>query len=125
MSTAELVAADNGVIVLIAECAEGVGKFAAWLRGAPSPQAVIDRFAREGFTREHSSKAFMCARALAKHPVVVSCSGIRKDDLEAMFFRHAEAPQDAVGQALKTQGGNARVLVLPYAVDCVPKIVSP
>jgi nickel-dependent lactate racemase len=125
MSTAELVAADNGVIVLIAECADGIGKFAAWLKGAPSPQAVIDRFAREGFTREHSSKAFMCARALAKHPVIVSCLGIRKDDLEAMFFRHAEAPQDAVNQALEMQGGNARVLILPYAVDCVPKIVSP
>jgi nickel-dependent lactate racemase len=123
MSTAELVAADNGVIVLIAECADGIGKFAAWLKGAASPQAVIDRFTREGFTREHSSKAFMCARALAKHPVVVSCSGIRKDDLEAMFFRHAAAPQDAVDQALEIQGGNARVLVLPYAVDCVPKIV--
>ena len=123
MSTAELVAADNGVIVLIAECADGIGKFAAWLKGAASAQAVIDRFTREGFTREHSSKAFMCARALAKHPVVVSCSGIRKDDLEAMFFRHAAAPQDAVDQALEIQGGNARVLVLPYAVDCVPKIV--
>ena len=123
MSTAELVAADNGVIVLIAECADGIGKFAAWLKGAASPRAVIDRFAREGFTREHSSKAFMCARALAKHPVVVSCAGIRKDDLEAMFFRHAAAAQDAVDRALEMRGGNARVLVLPYAVDCVPKIV--
>ena len=124
MSTAELVAADGGVIVLIAECADGIGKFAAWLKGAASPQAVIDRFTREGFTREHSSKAFMCARALAKHPVLASCSGIRKEDLEAMFFRHATAPQDAVNQALEMKGGNARVLILPYAVDCVPKIVS-
>ncbi len=88
MSTAELVLADGGVIVLLAECADGIGKFAAWLKGAKSPHDVIERFKREGFTREHSSKAFMCARALAKCPVVVYSSGISKADLEAMFFQH-------------------------------------
>jgi nickel-dependent lactate racemase len=123
MSTAELVVADRGVIVLIAECADGIGKFAAWLKGAKSPQDVIERFAREGFTREHSSKAFMCARALAKHPVVVSCSGIHQRDMEAMFFRYARSPQEAVDMAVEMKGGEGGVLVLPYAVDCVPKIV--
>jgi hypothetical protein len=66
----------------------------------------------------------MCARALAKHPVVVCCAGIPKADLEAMFFRPADTPQDAVNQALQMKAGNIRVLVLPYAVDCVPKIVA-
>jgi len=122
MSTAEQVAADGGVIVLLAECADGIGKFAAWLKGAKSPQDVIERFKREGFTREHSSKAFMCARALAKHPVVVCCAGIPKADLEAMFFRPVETPQAAVDAALQMKEDGCRVLVLPYAVDCVPKI---
>ena len=124
MSTAELVAADGGVIVLIAECADGIGKFAAWLKGAKSPQDVIERFKREGFTREHSSKAFMCARALAKHPVVVASSGIPQPDMEAMFFRYARSPQEAVDSAVELKGGDPSVLVLPYAVDCVPKIVA-
>jgi nickel-dependent lactate racemase len=125
MSTAEQVVAEGGVIVLLAECADGIGKFASWLKGAKSPQDVIERFKREGFTREHSSKAFMCARALAKHPVVVSCAGIAKSDLEAMFFCSADTPQDAVNQALQMKAGPPQVLVLPYAVDCVPKIVAP
>ena len=122
MSTAELVVADGGVIVLLAECADGIGKFAAWLKGAKSPQDVIERFTREGFTREHSSKAFMCARALARHPVVVSCSGISQQDMEAMFFRYARSPQAAVDPAVEMRGGESSVLVLPSAVDCVPKI---
>jgi len=124
MSTAELVVADGGVIVLLAECADGIGKFATWLKGAKSPQDVIERFTREGFTREHSSKAFMCARALARHPVVVSCSGISQQDMEAMFFRYARSPQEAVDTAVEMRGGESSVLVLPYAVDCVPKIVA-
>jgi nickel-dependent lactate racemase len=123
MSTAELVVAEGGVIVLLAECADGIGKFAAWLKGAKSPQEVIERFKQQGFTREHSSKAFMCARALAKHPVVACCAGIPKTEMEGMFFRHAETPQDAVNEALRLKGGNAKVLILPYAVDCVPRIV--
>lgn len=125
MSTAELVIADGGVIVLLAECADGIGKFAAWLKGSKSPQEVIDRFAREGFTREHSSKAFMCARALAKHSVIVACSGISRQDMEAMFFRYAASPQEAVDTALKLKGDRGSVLALPYAVDCVPKIATP
>jgi len=124
MSTAELVVAERGVIVLLAECADGIGKFAAWLKGAKSPQDVIDRFTQEGFTREHSSKAFMCARALAKCPVIVYCSGIPRQDLEAMFFQPAETAQGAVDRALEMKGGRASVLILPYAVDCVPKIVE-
>jgi lactate racemase len=122
MSTAELVAAEGGVIVLLAECTDGIAKFAAWLKGAKSPQEVIERFKREGFTREHSSKAFMCARAIAKHPVIVCCSGISRADMEAMFFRPAETPQEAVDLALQMKGDGASVLVLPYAVDCVPKV---
>ncbi len=124
MATAELVAADGGVIVLVAECRDGIGKFAAWLKGAESPQAVIERFKREGFTREHSSKAFMCARALAKHAVVVSCAGIRREDLDAMFFRPAATPQAALDAAIRLKGEGCSVLVLPYAVDCVPKVVA-
>jgi nickel-dependent lactate racemase len=124
MSTAELVAEKGGVIVLVAECPDGIAKFAAWLKGAKSPQEVIERFKQEGFTREHSSKAFMCARALAKHPVIVHCSGISQADLEAMFFRHAASAQAAVDEALRMKGADARVLILPYAVDCVPKITS-
>jgi nickel-dependent lactate racemase len=124
MATAELVTADGGVIVLLAECADGIGKFAAWLKGAKSPQAVIERFKREGFTREHSSKAFMIARALVKHPVIACCAGIRTEDMEAMFFQPAETAQGAVDAALRMNGGRCSVLVLPYAVDCVPRVVA-
>jgi hypothetical protein len=39
-----------------------------------------------------------------------------------MCFRPAETSQEAVNHALELKGGNARVLVLPYAVDCVPRV---
>ncbi len=124
MSAAEQVVAPGGVIVLAAECSDGVGSFGGWLKSGGSPQAVIDRFMREGFTAEHSSKAFLCARALAEHPVVAACRGIPASELSAMFFRPAAGAQDAVDQALALTGEGAKVLVLPYAVDCVPRVAG-
>ncbi len=124
MSSAELVVSDDGVIVLVAECRDGIGKFADWLKEARTPQEVIERFKREGFTREHSSKAFMCARALAEHPVIAACSGIGKGEIEEMFFHYVPTPQEAVEMALDMRGRDCSVLVLPYSVDCVPKVSS-
>jgi len=122
ISSAEMVIEQDGVIVLLAECRDGVGKFADWLRDAESPREVIERFRREGFTREHSSKAFMCARALEKYTVIVSSSGIGKDELEQMFFRSAPSPQAAIEEALKLKGLGSKVLVLPHAASCVPTV---
>jgi nickel-dependent lactate racemase len=122
MSTAETVIEDGGVIVLVAECPEGIGKFGDWLKRAKTPREVIERFRQEGFTREHSSKAFMCARALDKYTVIVSCSGIEEDDLAQMFFRYAPSPQAAIDEALALKGSRSNVLVLPYAAGCVPTV---
>jgi len=124
MSTAETVIKDGGVIVLVAECSNGVGKFGNWLKRAETPSEVIERFKREGFTREQSSKAFMCARALDKYTVIVSCSGIEKSDLEQMFFRYAPSPQAAVEDALALKGPGSSVLVLPHALSCVTTIAE-
>ena len=125
MSAAEMVIAKDGVIVLVAECRDGIGKYADWMKQAGSPREVIERFECEGFTRDHSSKAFMCARALEHYSVYFYCSGIDTDELEQMFFRTAPSPQEAVDKAVREKGSDARVLVLPQAVSCVPRVLEP
>ena len=124
MSAAEMVIAKEGIIVLVAECRDGIGKYADWLKQAGSPREVIERFECEGFTRDHSSKAFMCARALEHHRVYFYCSGIAGHELEQMFFHAAQSPQEAVDRALAIKGADARALVLPQAVSCVPRVVE-
>jgi nickel-dependent lactate racemase len=124
MSAAEMVIENDGVIVLVAECRDGIGKYADWLKQAESPREVIERFECEGFTRDHSSKAFMCARALEQHTVYFYCSGIAAAELEQMFFHAARSPQEAIDKALEARGPDARVLVLPQAVSCVPRVVG-
>jgi len=125
MSAAEMVIEKDGVIVLVAECRDGIGKYADWLKQAASPREVIERFECEGFTRDHSSKAFMCARALEHYSVYFYCSGIDAEELQQMFFRAARSPQEAIDKAVKEKGTDARVLVLPQAVSCIPCVLEP
>jgi nickel-dependent lactate racemase len=125
ISVAEMVIDKGGVIVLVAECRDGIGKYADWLKQAESPREVIERFECDGFTKDHSSKAFMCARALEHYRVNLFCSGIDTKELEQMFFRAVQSPQEAVNEALKEKGLDARVLVLPQAVSCIPRVLEP
>lgn len=122
MSAAEMVVAEEGAIVLFAECRDGIGKYADWLKEAKTPEEVIERFKREGFTKDHSSKAFMCARALAHYTVNLYCDGIEADEAAQMFFNPAETPQAAIDNALSLKGPDASVLVLPHAVSCIPSV---
>jgi len=124
MSAAEMVIEKDGVIVLVAECRDGIGKYADWLKQADSPREVIERFECEGFTRDHSSKAFMCARALEHYRVYFHCRGIDAKELEQMFFRAVPSVQEAVDKAVEEKGADARVLVLPQAVSCVPRVLE-
>ena len=120
MSTAEMVADEDGAIVLLAECRDGIGKYADWLKKAKTPRDVIARFECEGFTKDHSSKAFMCARALEHYSVHLYCDGIPADEATQMFFKPAKTAQAAIDAALAVKGPDARVLVLPQAASCVP-----
>lgn len=125
LASAELAVTPGGVIVLIAACQEGAGKFFAWFEGASSPDEIISRFKKEGFTREQSSKAFMCARALKSHRIIVASKGIPRDQLKTMFFEHAESPQDAIRMALSPGISPDNILVMPYAIDCLPRVAEP
>lgn len=123
VSTAELVAAPEAVIILVAECRNGIGKFAGWLKEASTPEEVIDRFSREGFTtRDHSSKAFMWARAFKSFKVCLYSENIDAGELKEMFFQPLDSLQSGIDWAINDKGPSSKILVLPEAVHCIPRI---
>jgi nickel-dependent lactate racemase len=123
ISTAELAAAPKAVFILAAECRDGIGKFAAWLKEASTPEEVIERFSREGFTtRDHSSKAFMWARAFKSYKVCLYSENIGASDLKEMFFQPLDSLQAGVDLAITEKGPSSKVLVLPEAVHCIPRL---
>ena len=120
VASAELVTRPGAPIVLVAECPDGMGRFAAALLRAASPQAVIDEFLAEGFRGdEHTSKAYMFARALREHPIVVVSDRLDAATLRRMFLDWAPTPDAGLARALAIAGTEARVAVAPHAVDCI------
>ncbi len=122
ISCAEVLTRPGGVIIVVAECRDGVGKFGGWLKSAADPWDVIERFRREGFTDEASNKAFMFARALVSHKVMMVTGGLDREELESMFLLKADSVEHAVRLALDEVGPRARVSIIPLASDMIPAL---
>jgi nickel-dependent lactate racemase len=120
LSCAELLVRPGGVVILVAECSDGIGDFASWLKSAKSPESVIERFREEGYTQESSAKAFMFARGLTRFDVIIVSKSLAADEVEDMFMSKAESIEDALRVARKRVGSGARVIAVPYANEVMP-----
>lgn len=122
LSVAELVCRPGGTMILVAEAAGGIGKFSSWLEQASTPEEVVERFKKEGYTQEASAKAYYYAKALTKWQISLVNGTQPKEKLEAMFLQHFEDLQSALDEALTRYGPTARVAVIPYALSVIPNV---
>jgi nickel-dependent lactate racemase len=122
MATAERVVRQGGAIVLPVECPDGVGSelFFEWMASAACPEDVMERFKVEGYN-VGTSKAWLYSRCLLKAEVIVVSDCLDEETLGKMFTKKAADLDTALAMALKTQGQNAKVLVLRNAADMIPK----
>lgn len=123
VSVAEKIVKKGGVIILVAECKNGIGgsNFTEWMKQANSPKEVIERFKKEGFL-VGSNKAFMFARALTKSKIIVLTDNISKKYLNDMFMLKAKSLTEAVNMASKIKGKDSKILFLPNAIGLIPKL---
>lgn len=120
VSAAEQITRRGGPIILVARCRVGTSSFASALIRAESPQAMVDQFLQEGFRgNEHTSKAYMYARALLNHPLIVVTDHLDKDLLSKMFMHWAPTVEDALAMAREMVGPDPKIVAVPHAVDCL------
>jgi nickel-dependent lactate racemase len=75
---------------------------------------------QEGFRgNEHTSKAYMYARALLNHPLIVVTDHLDKDLLSKMFMHWAPTVEDALAMAREMVGPDPKIVAVPHAVDCL------
>lgn len=120
ISCGELITKPDGIIILIAECSRGIGKFQDWLLKAKKAEDVILRFKKIGYTEEASSKAFMFARALLRYKLIIISDYLKQEDLKGMFLTKMDSPNEALDFAFKGLGKDSKVLVVPNASDIIP-----
>ncbi len=112
----------GGVIILVAECPEGHGNqvFYDWMMRLGELKAVEHEIKRNFVLGGH--KAYYLLKALQNHQVILVSS--LPDYYASSIFRlkTARAVNDALGDALKLAGSQARVWAMPRGNFTLPQV---
>ncbi|MDW7670250.1 MAG: nickel-dependent lactate racemase [Bacillota bacterium] len=112
---------EGGVIILLGECQEGFGEetFEEWIREAEKPDDLINRLKREFVLGGH--KAAAIAKVVNK-ATVVFVTAMPYEDVSRLYFLPCGTAQQALEQAFRQQGADARVLVIPMGGSILPYV---
>lgn len=110
---------EGGVIILVAECAEGAGNrtFEAWMTGGLPPAELLARIQKEFVIGGH--KAAAIAKVAQKARLFLVAPALVGAPWSGM--EHYPTAQAALEAALDAVGPDARVLVLPQAASLLPR----
>lgn len=114
----------GGVIVLVAECRDGMGskKFEHFLGSRTSFLEIIKDFEAMQF-EIGPHKAYQLAKQAIKHKIIL-VSGIDEKIVRKMHLMPAKTLEQAYDLALETISKNSKIAVLPYATHTMPKIAE-
>ena len=104
----------GGTILILGECAEGVGsqEFAAMMRQYPGPQAFLDAIENAPVEVDQWQLEKLALVGL-KHDVLMYTPGIASEDLGALRKDAFDSAPEAVAALLSRLPKNARVAVVP------------
>ena len=111
---------DGGVLILVAECREGIGNavFESWVLAATSPRDNLERIRREFVFGGHKASAIAAVEQRASIYIV---SAMPDELVRRMWITPYRDPQAALESALAQLGPHSQVLVLPQAGSLVPE----
>jgi nickel-dependent lactate racemase len=104
----------GGVLILAAECAEGLGsdRFVSMATRFRTSEE-FDRWIHSHPVEVDQWQLQECAKATQRGEVIVVSSGIRLEHREKLFVRTAASVEEALQQAMKKEGPNASIAVIP------------
>jgi nickel-dependent lactate racemase len=111
---------DGGVLILAAECREGIGNavFESWVLAASSPRDNLERIRNEFVFGGHKAAAIA---AVEQRASIYMVSAMPDELVRRMWISPYRDPQAALEAALARLGPQSRVLVLPQAGSLVPE----
>ena len=112
----------GGAIILVAECPEGHGNqvFYDWMVKFSDIKAVEREIKRNFILGGH--KAYYLMRALQNHQIILVSSMPDYYAINIFKLKTARAVNDALNEAFKTVGKNAKVWVMPYGNFTHPEV---
>ena len=112
----------GGVVILVAECAEGHGNqvFYDWMQRLGDLKNVEREIKRNFVLGGH--KAYYLLKALQNHTIILVSSLPDYYAQNVFKVKTARAVNDALIEALKTAGSGAKVLAMPYGNYMLPEV---
>lgn len=116
---------EKGVIILCAECREGVGddRFAKAMREGGTVEGVLRNFSQQEF-QMGAHKAYLWCRSLQKAQVILVSQNIDRKTARIMQVTPAANLQEAVDMVKDSLPTGARVAVLPKASSTIPYVLN-
>jgi nickel-dependent lactate racemase len=110
---------DGGVIILAAECREGLGNqtFETWMRQANSPDELLDRIQQEFVLGGHKAAAIA---TILKKASVYLISAIPPDLVRTCGMVPFESLEEAMVAALREAGPEASLIAMPQGASVLP-----
>ncbi|HWP97853.1 MAG TPA: nickel-dependent lactate racemase [Syntrophomonadaceae bacterium] len=123
LDAASLAVNDGGIIILVAECREGLGEetFARWIESATCPQDIVERFHHHFELGGH--KAYAICRTLQKVDILLY-SGLPPATTESMFIGPVADIEQALRDAIKRYGPQSTIWILPEAPKIAVRVVE-
>ena len=119
VATAEMCAGEDGVIIIVASCVDGIGgeRFEEVMKWG-SPSEIEDRLS--AIPKEQTIPEMWCAqiyaRILKKHQVILVSEFMDKKTVESVNLIYAKTTDEAMNKAFKIKGADAGVVVIPDGV---------
>jgi len=119
MENASLAVKKDGIIIVVGECRDGLGegKFAQALNGKLSPQELIEELKKNFILGRH--KASRVAKIHLDSEIYL-VSNLADEIKKKLFIKNYSSLKEAFSEAIKVQGKNAKVLVMPYGSSTLP-----
>jgi len=123
MATGELVVRRGGVIVIMAECIDGIEheSFYQLMEEAKNPNEVLETIKKEEPIIDQWETQVL-ARILKKAEVIVVSKGVKDELIEDMLMTSASTPEEALALALRKAGNAAKIVAIPEGPLVIPHV---
>ncbi|MEM1506852.1 MAG: nickel-dependent lactate racemase [Candidatus Bathyarchaeia archaeon] len=125
MATGELVVRRGGVIVMFAECVDGVGRgheeFYRLMAESKTPDEVLERIRREEPIKDQW-EAQILAKILKNARIILVTRNIKHSVIEEMHMIPSSSPEEAIEEAYRIAGSDAKIIAIPEGPYIIPSV---